>query len=323
MNKLVVVIPNYNGKQYVKNCMESLLKEQVPVLIIDNASTDGSGELMHSYADANKELVRFIQMDHNTGFCGAVNKGIREADAEFVILLNNDTEVRPGFCKELLKRIESDPRIFSVSSKMVDLYHPDRIDDAGDLYCALGWAFSPAKDKPVTRYTTPCRVFAACGGAAIYRTKIFEEIGYFDENHFAYLEDIDIGYRAMIHGYINVYEPKAVVDHAGSGVSGSRHNDFKVALSSKNSIYLIYKNMFFLQKLINLPFILMGILVKAVFFAKKGMGKTYFRGIMKGFSLSFSKKGKANKVRWTPKKTAFACRIQLDLWWNMIRRFVG
>ena len=162
----------------------------------------------------------------------------------YVILLNNDTEVEYGFVKALENALESGKKAFSVSAKMIDLYHPDIIDGTGDLYCALGWAFALGKGKSVKgNYEKPAEIFSACGGAVIYKKAILDEIGNFDENHFAYLEDCDLGYRAQIFGYRNYYTPDAVVRHAGSGVSGSRHNEFKVNLSSQNSIYLIYKNM--------------------------------------------------------------------------------
>ena len=82
--------------------------------------------------------------------------------------------------------------------------------------------------------------------------RFLEKIGYFDEEHFAYLEDTDIGYRARIYGYENWYAPKAIVYHVGSGTSGSRYNQFKTRYSSRNNIYLIYKNMPLLQIILNL-----------------------------------------------------------------------
>ena len=84
------------------------------------------------------------------------------------------------------------------------------------------------KDKSVKKYNNIRKIFAACGGASIYRKKVFEEIGMFDEKHFAYLEDIDVGYRARIAGYDNLYEPKSEVIHVGSAASGARYNEFKV-----------------------------------------------------------------------------------------------
>ena len=109
-----------------------------------------------------------------------------------------------------------------------------------------------------------------CGGAAIYRKKIMEKIGYFDEEHFAYLEDTDIGYRARIYGYENWYAPDAVVYHVGSGTSGSRYNHFKTRYSSRNNIYLIYKNMPLLQIILNLPFLVAGFLIKFLFTKRNG-----------------------------------------------------
>ena len=132
---------------------------------------------------------------------------------------------------------------------MIQFHDRDIMDDAGDYYCALGWAFARGTGKPAENYKKVTEVFSACAGAAIYRRCIFEEIGLFDEIHFAYLEDLDIGYRAKIHGYKNYFAPDAVVCHKGSAASGSRHNAFKVDLSSKNSVYVIYKNMPFVLRL--------------------------------------------------------------------------
>ena len=183
----------------------------------------------------------------------AVNEGIRAASRPYVILLNNDTEVLPGFTDALADALEADGRAFSAQAKLISLQDPERIDDAGNYYCALGWAFARGKDRPAACYEKPGAVFAACAGAAAYRRELFERIGSFDEAHFAYLEDIDVGWRARIAGYRNLYVPSAKVLHAGSGTSGSRYNEFKVSLSSRNNIYLIWKNMPFLQILLNLP----------------------------------------------------------------------
>ena len=203
MRNVSIVIPNYNGKHFLENCLKAVFAqtiENMEVIVVDNGSTDGSQEYLDTYPG-----VRVLKMDKNYGFCGAVNAGIKEADSEYVILLNNDTEVEPDFAKELLTAIKADDRIFSCSSKMVQYHDRARMDDAGDYYCALGWAFGRGKGGPVENYDTPVNIFASCAGAAIYRKKMLESLGYFDENHFAYLEDIDIGYRARIHGYKNVY----------------------------------------------------------------------------------------------------------------------
>ena len=314
MRNVSIVIPNYNGKHFLGNCLKAVFSqtiENMEVIVVDNGSTDGSQEYLGTYPG-----VRVLKMDKNYGFCGAVNAGIKEAASEYVILLNNDTEVEPDFAKELLTAIKADDRIFSCSSKMVQYHDRARMDDAGDYYCALGWAFGRGKGGLVENYDTPVNIFASCAGAAIYRKKMLESLGYFDENHFAYLEDIDIGYRARIHGYKNVYAPKAVVYHVGSGFSGSAHNAFKVKLSSRNSVYLAYKNMPFLQIIVNSPFLFMGHVIKWLFFLKKGLGKEYVQGVKEGFLLCKREK----KVRFLWKNLPNYLVIQLELWLNMARR---
>ena len=114
----------------------------------------------------------------------------------------------------------------------------------------LGWAYQRGVGRDLTHYRRS-PVFSACAGAAIHRREVFEEIGYFDEMHFAYLEDIDVGYRARIAGYDNIYCPAALVWHVGSGTSGSKYNSFKVKLAARNNVYLNYKNMPCLQLIIN------------------------------------------------------------------------
>lgn len=291
-----VVIPNYNGISYLEDCLSSLYAgTRIPeVIVVDNGSSDGSeGMTAEKFPQ-----VRLIRLSENTGFCHAVNVGIREADTEFVFLLNNDTRIEKNCIEELEKALLASERVFSAAAKMVQMKAPEKTDDAGDFYCALGWAFARGKDKPAKNYEKSGRIFASCGGAAMYRRSLFDKIGLFDEAHFAYLEDIDLGYRANIYGYKNVFAPKAKVLHAGSATSGSRHNAFKVSLSSRNSIYLIYKNMPALQVLLNLPFLLAGFLIKILFFVKKGLGREYVKGLKKGFSLSFSEEGRSKRVRF-------------------------
>ena len=314
MRTVSIVIPNYNGKHFLEDCLRSVFAQDIEdqeVIVVDNGSTDGSLEYLNTYPG-----VRTIAMDKNYGFCGAVNAGIKAAKSDYVILLNNDTEVNKNFAKELLNAIRADEKIFSCSSKMVQFHDRTRMDDAGDYYCALGWAFGRGKGGLVEKYDKPVDIFAACAGAAIYRKKMLETLGCFDEDHFAYLEDIDLGYRARIQGYRNVYAPKAVVYHVGSGFSGSAHNAFKVKLSSRNNVYLAYKNMPFLQILLNSPFLLLGHGVKWLFFLKKGLGKEYVQGVKEGFTLCKKEK----KVRFLWKNLPNYCKIQLELWLNMARR---
>lgn len=314
-----IVIPNYNGINYIEKCLRSLEGEPAHIIVVDDGSTDGSRQIVQE----KFPQIELICLEQNCGFCKAVNTGIANSKTTYVILLNNDTEVKKGFVEALERPMEKHPEIFSGSAQMRNLRRPGFIDDAGDYYCALGWAFARGKDKPAQDYQSGCRIFASCGGAAIYRRKVFDEIGYMDENHFAYLEDIDLGYRARIHGYANLYIPEAVVHHAGSGASGSRYNRFKVDLTSKNSIYLIYKNMPLVQIFLNLPLLFAGFAVKTLFFMKKGMGPAYLRGLRKGVGLCFSEEGRAHKVHFRRERLLNYIIIQLELWRNIWYRFKG
>ena len=316
MQEVSVIIPNYNGMAYLEGVLSSLEQQEFQnfeTILVDNGSSDGSV----AFTMGNYPWVHIIELPDNFGFSRAVNEGIYAARAPYVLLLNNDTEVKEDFVEEMLAAIRRHKNAFSCGARMVQYHDRDKLDDVGNYYCALGWSFARGRGKDIHAYETEDRIFSACAGAAIYRKKILEKIGYFDEEHFAYLEDTDIGYRARIYGYENWYAPKAIVYHVGSGTSGSRYNQFKTRYSSRNNIYLIYKNMPLLQIILNLPFLVAGFLVKFLFFAVKGMGKEYAAGIKNGFSISMKNK----KVPFRMKHLPNYCKIQLELWINIVRRF--
>ncbi len=349
MCKVTVVIPNYNGIRFLRDCLDAILDQdpdtpEYEVLVVDNGSEDGSlallrevyireyastdygspegdasGQALECRAPGDRPRVRVEALPENTGFCHAVNVGIGLSDSPYVILLNNDTKVKSAFIKSLCYAIEKRPEAFSVSARMLMWDNPELIDDAGDRYCVFGWGYARGKGKPAEQYSLPCEVFAACAGAAIYRRSILEEIGSFDEEHFAYMEDLDIGYRARIYGYRNYYEPGAEVIHYGSASSGSRYNEWKTVLAAANNIYVVGKNMPLLQRIWNLPFLLAGFGVKFIFFCKKGMGRAYVKGFGKGFTRLFSAGGRAHKVRFRFKHLKNYLAIQGQLYLNVFR----
>lgn len=294
--KTTVIIPNMNGMRYLGKCIDLLPKNEVDIIVVDNGSDDGSYEMVKEKFPE----VRCIRNSQNLGFCKAVNQGVAEADTDYVFLLNNDAYVSHHCIHYLERRMEMSPNIFSVQAKMLKMHDKNRIDDAGDLYCLFGWSYARGKGKKASRYGRPAEIFSCCGGASMYRRKLYNELGGMDENHFAYLEDVDIGYRAKIFGYHNIYEPKAIVYHAGSATTGSRYNPTKIDLAARNSVYVISKNMPFPQRLLNLPALVTGVAIKQIFFSKMGYGKEYFFGILKGISLSICRSGQDHKVgvRW-------------------------
>ncbi len=283
--RTTVVIPNYNGIRYLHDCLHSLRAQTAAdfdVLVVDNGSEDGSAEL----AAEEFPEIHFLMLGENTGFTGAVNAGIRAAeDSKYILLLNNDTIAGKHFVEELEKAMDEDENLFSCQASMRTMSDPSKMDDAGDFYTVLGWAFARGKGKDAKRYKKSGPVFFSCAGAAIYRSSMLRELGGFDPQMFAYLEDCDIGWRARLKGYENRFVPAAYVLHAGSGASGSRYNEFKVKYSSRNSVYIIRKNMPAAQRLLNLPFLLAGFAVKAVFFTAKGLGKVYLKGLWEGLRM--------------------------------------
>ena len=301
-----VIIPNYNGMKFLEPCLKALQAQtyqNFKILVVDNGSTDGSAQWLEERG------IDTIFLKENTGFSGAVNTGIRAADTPYVILLNNDTEADEYYVAEMVRAIERSPKIFSVSSRMIQMYHPELMDDAGDMYCILGWAYQRGVGQSVRKYSHSRRVFSACAGAAIYRREVFEKIGYFDEMHFAYLEDLDVGYRARIFGYDNVYCPAAIVRHVGSGTSGSKYNSFKVKLAARNNVYLNYKNMPALQLLINAVPIGLGILIKRGFFKKIGFERDSMEGLREGFATA----GKCRKVKFCREHLKNYLLIEMEL----------
>lgn len=314
MIKLIsIIIPNYNGEKYLEKCLKKVILHTIleyEIIIIDNASKDSN----YAWLQQAYPHVKWKRLDRNYGFSKAVNEGIKIAQGEYILLLNNDTEIYAGFLENLLKCIESDSEIFAVCSQMIQYHNPNLIDDAGDEYNLLGWAYKRGDGQVVDTYNQVEKVFSACAGAAIYRKSVFDEIGYFDENFFAYMEDVDISYRALIYGYKNVYCPSAKVLHIGSATSGSKYNAFKVKLAARNNIYVPYKNMPLLQLLINMPFLLLGYLVKYLFFIRKGFGKEYREGFIEGLKTL----RKVDKVKFRWKNTGYYFYIQWLLITNTI-----
>lgn len=296
--KTTVIIPNYNGLKFMDRCMAALESQTYTsfcVLIVDNGSADGSVEYINRLTAEQPYKFRVFAelLPENTGFSGAVNAGIAGSSTEYVVLLNNDTEARPDYLRKLMAGFEekNGEHIAAISPKMIQLYHKELLDDAGDGYNLLGWAFQRGVGQSVKtpKFEKRKHIFSACAGAAAYRRSVLEEIRlaegvYFDPLHFAYLEDLDVSFRARIHGYSIMYEPGSEIYHVGSGTSGSKYNSFKVKLAARNNIYLNYKNMPVLMLLINLPGIIAGILIKLCFFIKTGFGRDYLKGLYEGIT---------------------------------------
>ena len=292
MVKTIIVIPNFNGERFLDKCMHALEGQSTKdysIYFVDNASSDGSIAAIRAFQKNFPVEIHLLENRENYGFAKAVNQGIRYAEeegAKYVLLLNNDTEADALFVENLVRCMEEKEkrgeRVFALSSKMVKMHDPSMMDDAGDELCLLGFPFQRGLEDRAENWTKEAKVFSACAGAALYSVSALKRTGLFDEEHFAYLEDVDISFRATLYGYSIYYSPTAVCKHVGSGTSGGKYSDFKVELSARNSIFLLYKNFPLLLKIINFWPFLVGFAIKAIYFQKKGYGKAYRKGIRRG-----------------------------------------
>ena len=314
--KASIVTPNYNGERFLETFFESLNSDPEyigEVIIVDNGSTDKSKE----YIKRNEFNfpVTLIENTENLGFSPAVNQGIRKAKYEYIFSLNNDTQVKKGSIKALLDLISSRPEIFSVQAKMLQYDNKELIDDVGDEYNLLAWTKKTGENHDSNEYCEVKEIFSACAGAAMYRKSLLAEIGMFDDNYFAYMEDVDLAIRSRINGYTNLLCPDAIVYHIGSATSGSRHNDFKVRLAARNNVWTVYKNQPIPMKIVNFIFLFFGFLIKYLFFTKKGFGKTYLAGIREGLS----NRGEIDKVKFKGKNTKNYFKIEYRLIINTLK----
>ena len=245
MARAAVVIPNWNGAEFLGACLSSLVGQSHPaeLIVVDNGSTDGSPALVRE----RFPTVTLLALPGNRGFAGAVNRGIEHAlrgGVEYVALLNNDAVAAPDWLERLIACAERHPEAGIVTSKLLraDGVH---IDSTGDFYSCWGWAYPRGRDEPDRgQYDGPERreVFCGSGGASLLRSRMLAEVGLFDEDYFAYLEDQDLGFRAQLMGWRARYEPTALAWHRMMATSGRiAHLDRYLAI--RNCIYLYVKNL--------------------------------------------------------------------------------
>ncbi|CAN5419245.1 glycosyltransferase family 2 protein [soil metagenome] len=237
-----VVIPNWNGKRFLTGVLDSLAKQtykQVEVIVVDNGSRDGSVEFIRE----NYAFVRLALYEKNTGFAVAVNRGIRESNGEFIALINNDTVLEDDFISELVKGMHEHPECGSLGCKMLAYDDHTLLDGVGDGYRRGGLPGRIGhREKDTGLFDQGRYILGACGGAALYRRSLFSDIGLFDDDYFAYLEDVDIALRAQSAGYKCYYIPTARIYHLGCGTTGSGYSPLVVKLSAQNNWNTIVKN---------------------------------------------------------------------------------
>ena len=222
MLKYAVIIPNWNGLDFLADCLDAALAQTLPatVIVVDNGSTDGSLELLRD----KYPQVTLIARDKNYGFTGGVNPGLEAAlalNVEAAALLNNDAIPAPDWLEQLAAVLERDPGV-GIAAAKIRHFEDNRLDSTGDFYSIWGFPFPRGRDEEDTGQYDGAEmrdVFAGSGGASLYRASTLRDIGLFDQRFFAYYEDTDISFRARLAGWTVRYEPNSVVRHRIGGTS--------------------------------------------------------------------------------------------------------
>jgi len=247
-----IVIPTYNGKEHLQLCFDSLLNQQINnsksginkefrIILVDNGSVDNTADFVESfYPD-----VEVIKLDKNYGFAKAVNEGIKHSLSDsrvtHVLLLNNDIECKEDFLEKMVSGFINED-VGSVACKMLNFYYRTKIDDVGDFIKLIGSPYARGHSETDNgQYDKPEYIFGACAGASIYKREVFEKVGLFDEDFFAYYEDVDFSLRLQMFGYKCFYNPEAVCYHKRGSTTGHM-TGFQTMLCEQNLITLRVKN---------------------------------------------------------------------------------
>lgn len=239
--KLSVIIPNWNGKHLLKICLPSLKKQsfkEFEVVIVDNGSEDGSIEYIEKYFPE----VKLIKLSENIGFAPAVNLGLKICVGEMMVLLNNDTEVDKNCLKNLVRTAIEKKDIGFIAAKILNFNNRKLIDSAGDYIDAVGHADNFGRgESDSEKFNNPGPLFLATAGGSLFKREVFEKIGFFDHQYFAYMEDVDLCLRAQLAGIKGWYDPSAIIYHIHKATS-SKNPGFTEYLQYRNMTLTVIKN---------------------------------------------------------------------------------
>lgn len=252
-----IIIPNLNGEKFLPNCLESLLKSiqkakdigAFEITLVDNASTDKSCKIFSNFCTKNQIKFQTINLDRNYGFAGAINKGIEASKSEWVLLCNNDLKIDENWLPLITKAIleNSSSQLAAVTGTVLS-YGGTKIESQGLKFyysgkcdnLSNGKAFTP-KLKRQLLSQKPHFIWGASAALTIYNRQILEKIGKFDDDFFAYEEDVDLALRLHNLGYKTLYVASALCYHLG-GATGNQMGNFRYKMDAKNWFYIIIKN---------------------------------------------------------------------------------
>ena len=251
MNMVSIIIPNYNGEDLLYNCINSIYKnisiKDFEIIVVDNGSTDNSINRVKS----NFQNVEIISSNSNLGYSGGCNLGATHASGKYLLFLNNDTEHSNEWIEKLVYFLDSNSKIAAVQPKILNIHNKKLFDYAGgaggfiDKFCfpfVQGRIFHTLEEDH-NQYNNPSRIFWASGAAFMIRSNIFKTLEGFDKVYFAYMEEIDLCWRAQAMGYKIYSVPDSFVYHYGKQTI--KENTIKSHyLNHRNSWILFFKNSF-------------------------------------------------------------------------------
>ncbi len=239
--RVSVVIPNLNGRNLLGDCLTSLEQQafrDFEVILVDNGSDDRSVDFVK---DSYRWVGKIIENSENAGFARASNQGIEVSEGDYVVLLNNDTEAHPQWLEELVKAADGNPGAGMFASKTLFFDNRNTLDTTGHLFYPDGLNRGRGRlEVDRGQYDDRTDVFFPSGCAALYRKAMLDVIGLFDESHFAYGDDTDIGIRGRLAGWTCLFVPGAIVYHYYSMTTGV-YSPAKVFLVERNRIWIVWK----------------------------------------------------------------------------------
>ncbi len=291
-----ILIVTWNSVAYLPRCLESLNEQsykEFEIIIIDNGSSDGG---IDGVKEKHPKLdIRVKKLSRNTGFSVANNIGALLARGKWLALLNADAFPEPDWLENLIKAGKQYSSAF-FASRQVQANAPSLIDGEGDTYHNSGLAWRRNYGFPLQRKNDAEEIFSACAAAALYPRQAFLDVGGFDEDYFAYHEDVDLGFRLRLHGLDCYYISNAVVHHIGSA-STSKVSDFVIYHGHRNLIWTYYKNMPYLLFWLYLPLHLLMNLYFLLSFFVKGRGIVIWRAKVDGLKGLGKMRHKRRKVQ--------------------------
>ena len=306
-----VIIPNWNGLKHLPRCLESLATQtfqDFEIIIVDNGSTDGSLD----YLKENWPDVRLIESGENKGFAAANNIGAREAQGEWLALLNADAFPEPDWLKTLIEATQKYPEFSFFGSRLIQANNPNLLDGTGDVYHISGLAWRRDYNLPVRDSGGEVEeIFSPCAAAALYRRDVFLEVGGFDEDFVSYHEDVDLGFRLRLQGHRALYVPEAIVKHIGSSTLGKQSNT-QVYYGHRNLVWSFFQNMpgFLVWKY--LPAHILANLIFLIHYSMRGQAKAIFQSkwdALKGLPKALSKRRNIQKSRRV-KPSEISCMME-------------